>query len=270
MSGQLTAQQITDRIRADVESRGFSWADATVDTFKVGDPGTVVTGIASSWMATSDVIAAAAAAGCNLLISHEPTFWNHLDNLPAPEAHDEVYAEKMRLIEETGMVIWRFHDHNHFGFTRDPVFDALLDRLGFLPDTEGNSLYATTMVPGIPLSELAVRVEEALGTQNVRVIGDPAMPVHTVGYGGHTLDSCILWRDPADVTIVGEVREWDTFEYYRDAATLGVPRALIVIAHRQLETWGADALAGWLTELIPEVPVHAIDAVEPFRVVAAA
>lgn len=48
-----TAAQITTRI---VERTGIALPDPTVDTFKAGDPGTPVRGIAVTMMATLDVI----------------------------------------------------------------------------------------------------------------------------------------------------------------------------------------------------------------------
>src|SRR5205085_11211382 len=57
---ELTAQQAIDRIRGKV---GVAWRDTTVDTFKAGDPNTVVTGIATTVMATLPVLRKAADAG---------------------------------------------------------------------------------------------------------------------------------------------------------------------------------------------------------------
>src|SRR4051812_21784306 len=79
---QLTAQQVVDRIRAGV---GVPWRDTTVDTFKAGAPATVVTGIATTVMATVDVLRRAAAARQNLIITHEPTFYA-ADDGPGPRA----------------------------------------------------------------------------------------------------------------------------------------------------------------------------------------
>src|SRR4051812_24144076 len=73
---KFTAQTVIERIQKNV---GVPWRAQTVDTFKAGDPQTAVTGIATTFMATYDVLQRAAAAGKNLVISHEPTFYNHED-----------------------------------------------------------------------------------------------------------------------------------------------------------------------------------------------
>src|SRR5260370_934516 len=72
----LTAHEVTARIQEHV---GIPWMQQTVDTFKAGNPETEVKGIAVTMMATLDVLQRAAAAGQNLVIHHEPTFFNHQD-----------------------------------------------------------------------------------------------------------------------------------------------------------------------------------------------
>ena len=49
----LTAQRVVDRIKANV---GVPWRDTTIDGFKAGDPATSVTGVATTVMATMDVL----------------------------------------------------------------------------------------------------------------------------------------------------------------------------------------------------------------------
>ena len=73
---QLTAREVIARIQKQV---GVPWQSDTVDTFKAGNPDAPVSGIAVTMMATLDVLQRAAAAGDNLIITHEPTFFDHLD-----------------------------------------------------------------------------------------------------------------------------------------------------------------------------------------------
>jgi NIF3 (NGG1p interacting factor 3) len=108
----LAARDVIARIQGHV---GVPWQQETVDTFKAGNPDTEVKGIAVTMMATFDVLQRAAAAGQNLIITHEPTFYNHLDKPDDLEQkeNDPVLAAKRAFIEEHGLVIWRFHDHWH-------------------------------------------------------------------------------------------------------------------------------------------------------------
>jgi len=85
-----------------------------VDTFKAGDPDTPVTGVATTMMATFDVLKRAASEGANLVITHEPTFYSHEDKTESlEEANDPVWREKENFIREHRIVVWRFHDHWH-------------------------------------------------------------------------------------------------------------------------------------------------------------
>src|SRR5436190_8911271 len=103
-----TARQVVERIKAHV---GVPWSDPTVDTFKSGDPDTPVTGIATTMMATLDVLQRAAEAGANLVITHEPTFFSHLDDVKTLEQdRDPVYLAKQAFIRDHHLVVWRFHD----------------------------------------------------------------------------------------------------------------------------------------------------------------
>jgi putative NIF3 family GTP cyclohydrolase 1 type 2 len=72
----VTAQEIVDRIKKNV---GIDWSNDTVDTFKAGDPSTVVTGVVTTSMATLDVLQKAVKAGANLVISAAPTFYSRAD-----------------------------------------------------------------------------------------------------------------------------------------------------------------------------------------------
>src|SRR5678815_5880565 len=90
----ITAGQVIERIQKNV---GVPWRTETVDTFKIGNPDTVVKGIATSFSATLDVCQRAHAAGKNLLIVHEPTFYNHNDE--TANLSGEIYDTKRNFIE---------------------------------------------------------------------------------------------------------------------------------------------------------------------------
>jgi putative NIF3 family GTP cyclohydrolase 1 type 2 len=78
----VTAQQIVDRVKQHI---GVDWSSDDVDTFKIGDPSTLVTGVVTTSMATLDVLQKAVQAGANLVITAAPTFYSKAD-LSAPAA----------------------------------------------------------------------------------------------------------------------------------------------------------------------------------------
>src|SRR5207244_10895304 len=101
---RLMAREVITRIQQHV---GVPWSSDTVDTFKAGNPDAPVTGIAVTMMATLEVLKRAAAAGNNLVITHEPTFFTHLDkpDALAEGEKDPVLAEKRAVSEKQGLII---------------------------------------------------------------------------------------------------------------------------------------------------------------------
>jgi putative NIF3 family GTP cyclohydrolase 1 type 2 len=72
----ITAAEIVERVKKNV---GVEWGGDDVDTFKAGDPSTVVTGIVTTSMATLDVLRKAAQAGANFVVTAAPTFYTKAD-----------------------------------------------------------------------------------------------------------------------------------------------------------------------------------------------
>jgi NIF3 (NGG1p interacting factor 3) len=74
----MAAREIVELIK---KNQGIPWNDrSSRDTFKVGNPDTTVKGIATTMMTTFDMLKRANAAGLNIVITHEDTFWNDRDD----------------------------------------------------------------------------------------------------------------------------------------------------------------------------------------------
>ncbi|MEV7608588.1 Nif3-like dinuclear metal center hexameric protein [Microbacterium sp. NPDC089320] len=260
-----TTAQVLRRIHDDGARRGHVWTTPTVDGVVHGDDSRPLSGIAVTWMSTMPVLRAAADRGCDLVISHEPTFWHHRDE-PPTEAGAALHRRKQEWLDEHGMTVVRFHDHHHAMFDVDPVLDALFERFGWRDETVGPTLYGRSHVGPVDLRTLAGRIAQAVGEEAVRAVGDPDALVRTLGYGAHDLAGCLAPLRDAEAVLVGEVREWDAFEYFRDAAHFGLDASLIATSHRALENWASEPTVRWLAELVPEVAVLPIDTPAPFRV----
>ena len=74
----MTIQDVIDGILKEVQETPIK---GTVDTFKTGDPTREVTGIVTTFLASYEVIQKAVELGANLIITHEPTFNHHLDEV---------------------------------------------------------------------------------------------------------------------------------------------------------------------------------------------
>ena len=260
----LTARDVVERIKQHI---GVPWTEPTVDTFKDGDPATPVTGIAVTMMATFDVLRRAAARRANLVITHEPTFYDHLDKLDVLEAeHDSVTAAKRAFIREHRMVVVRMHDHWHRR-RPEPMAVNLARVLGWaryqVPDSEW--LYR---VPETTLAELAATIRRRLPAPTMRVVGDTALRVTEIalspGAAGFDTHRKLLQQDAVEVLVIGEAREWETVEYVADAVTAGRKKALIILGHIRSEQDGMDDFTRWLGTFVKEVPVTFVPAADPF------
>src|SRR5580693_1651835 len=263
-SGGLTARQVIERIQTHV---GVPWHSETVDTFKAGDPDTRVTGIATTMMATYDVLVRSAAAGKNLIITHEPTFYSHLDHTDAFEKeHDAVWVEKERFIKEHNLVVWRFHDHWHMMKPDGIMFGVVraLQWQKFQSATESNLF----VVPEMTVAQLAEQMKTRLGIHVLRYVANPEMKVTKValapGAAGPERHRKLLQRDDVEVLAIGEVPEWETIEYVSDAVSQGKKKALILLGHIPSEQTGMEYCAEWLKTFVSEVPVEFIPTKEPF------
>ena len=256
----LTAQQVVERIQKNI---GVAWRAQTVDTFKAGNPDTPVKGIATSVMATFDVLQRAAAAGRNFVISHEPTFYSHEDQTDSLSA-DPVFLAKQSLIQKNSMVVFRFHDHWHM-YRPEPMLTGFLNGLGWEKyRTEGQRFLT---IPKMSLEALTKHLQTRLKIGSMRVIGDPRLEVTKVayspGYAGGINAARGLNRE-VDVVITGEAREWEGIEYAQDLVAEGNRKAMIVLGHAVSEELGMAVCAKWLKTFITEVPIEHISAGEPF------
>jgi len=260
----LTAREVIERIQKNV---GVAWHTPTVDTFKAGDPATPVTGIATTMMATFDVLKRAAAAGDNLIITHEPTFYGHLDQTDElSKESDAVFATKRAFIAEHHLVVWRFHDHWHMR-TPDGIQTGMIRALGWKKYQNPNDDHLF-VVPETTVGQLASSIKERLGIRTLRVVGDPALRVTKLalnpGYPGFPAERHSLQRDDVEVLVMGEGLEWETIEYGADAAAEGKHKALIILGHIPSEQSGMQDCAEWLKGLVPGVRVDFIATAEPF------
>ena len=258
-TSRLTAGQVVDRIK---EHLGVPWRGGPTDTFKSGDTETPVTGIATTVMSTFDVIKRAAAAGRNMVITHEPTFWLGND---ATErfVNDSVYKQKVQFIRDNNIIVWRFHDHLH---ARQPDMSAvgLAEALGWTPYLSKNEPRVYVLPPK-RLRDLAKDAERRLRLPAIRVVGDPQATVSRAALmqGAAPFHAATVFPN-VDVIVAGEQREWEGVEYAFDANTAGQRKGLVLIGHWVSEDQGMRLCADWLKTFISEVPVEWVPAGDPF------
>jgi putative NIF3 family GTP cyclohydrolase 1 type 2 len=258
----LTASQIIDRIKAKV---GIPWMSETVDKIIAGSPDTPIKGIATTMMATLDVVRRAAGGGQNLVITHEPTFFSHLDTTDAL-GQDPTYQYKRDFIVKNNVVIFRFHDHWH-RMSPDGIATGMARELGWEKYADAKAR-REFVFPATPLSQFAKDIQDRLKIRAMRVVGDPSLPVTRVlanwGYANFTPGTQAFNRADVNVVVIGEAREWELVEYVQDQIAAGQKKALIILGHVPSEESGMKYCAEWLKTFVTEVPVTFVPAQEPF------
>lgn len=233
------------------------WVDRerTVDTVKAGDPTRPVRRAAVCWYPSVWDLRAAIAAGCDLLITHEPTFWEH-----GPE---EVYwrdkgpgIEKSRLLAESGLVVLRAHD-TWDNWPELGIRDswARFLQLGRLlregSDSRWTALYE---VPEQTLADFASHVARRvaeLGEEGVQVMGDRARTVRSAAVGvGCYVPDLEMVEAGADVLVCcfDGASYWSHRERCFEAGA-----AIVTVEHGSSEMPGLAALRDHLAEVFPSV-----------------
>ena len=258
-----TAAEIVQKIRQNI---GVPWAEQTVDTFKDGDSTTAVTGIAVTMMATLDVLQRAAAAGANLVITHEPTFYDHFDRIDVLEREsDAVTASKRAFIREHHMVVVRMHDHWHRRHP-DGIAVGMARALQWEPYRDSSEY--RYRLPETSLGALAATIRRRLNSPTLRVVGDSNQRVSRIalvpGAAGFDLQRHAIQPGDVDVLVIGEAREWETVEYVVDAVSAGQKKGMIIIGHIPSEQAGMEEFTRWLRTFVKDVPVTFVPAADPF------
>jgi putative NIF3 family GTP cyclohydrolase 1 type 2 len=237
----------------------------TVDTIKAGDPSTQVTGIAVTFMDTMEMLREAARRGDNLVITHEPTFYNHPDDV-SQFVNDPVYKEKLAFIKQHHMVIFRLHDAIHQQ-KPDPFPIALAGVLGWEKYVNPATPHVLD-IPAISLRDLVRQVQAKLQSHTLRVIGDPSMIVTHVslypGASGLAKHVFALNANEHEVLLAGDAQEWETVVYAQDAAIEGRPKALLLLGHKISEEPGMEVCAKELREVFPNTRIDHIPTPQPF------
>ncbi|MEB2775686.1 Nif3-like dinuclear metal center hexameric protein [Algoriphagus sp. D3-2-R+10] len=246
-----TVREVMDIFIAQVPNAPFP---QTVDTLKTGSKDQQVTGIVTTMFATITVIRKAIELKANFIIVHEPTFYNHLDEI-AWLGNDPVYQFKRKLLDENGIAVWRNHDYVH-SLEIDGVQAGVVNELGWDEYYEQN---AVLNLPQTTLGDLISHVKSRMNVPELRYVGDLSQKASKIllmpGAAGGRRQMEMIMKEKPDVLICGESPEWETPEYVRNANEMGEKLGLIVIGHSASEEGGSAFMAEWIKKNIPGIPV---------------
>jgi putative NIF3 family GTP cyclohydrolase 1 type 2 len=257
----MTVSQVINLIIAEVPGGPLN---DTVDTIKSGSGETPVTGIITTMFSTVAVIKTAIKMKSNFIIAHEPTFYNHPDDLNWVE-NNTVVKEKKELLEKNQIVVWRFHDYWH-RMKPDGILHGILWKTGWLANNPKEE--NVFQIPAQPLNEIIRSLKDNLRIPHLRYIGDLSASCSIIalipGAAGGQRQLQTMISAKADLIIVGEVNEWETPEYIRDSRALGKSVSLVVLGHDYSEEPGMEWLVQWLQPKLPGIRINHVPAGEPF------
>ncbi|HEX2186256.1 MAG TPA: Nif3-like dinuclear metal center hexameric protein [Chloroflexota bacterium] len=241
--------------------------DDTVDTFKCGDPQAEVRGVAVAWQSQWPALREAHAAGCNLFVTHEPTFYVHRDDDPGAFGDEQLRAKRAWLAE-VGMVVYRCHDvwdvMPEWG-----VRDSWARGLGLQGPPlaeDARRYYGLYRLEPQPLRELARRLATRVldvGQDHVQLVdpaGDGARTVARLAIGTGAacrVPAMAALRSPEgagpDALLVTD----DGMRFWADGSwAIDRDLPLLVVNHASAEEWGMRSLAAYLGAQFPSVPVR--------------
>jgi putative NIF3 family GTP cyclohydrolase 1 type 2 len=272
---RVTAQQVVEQIQ---KNQGAPWQAETLDGFKSGEPSTEVSGIATTAMATMDVLSRAAREKRNLVITLEPVFFSRTDGqgpAAAPPAggrgmagvspEDPVLLAKKEFIQKNGLVVFRYSD-NWRNRKPDPFATGLAQILGWTK-FQANGDPLRYEIPGMTIEALAAELASRLKARaGIRVTGDPKTRVRKIAMlpGVSPLAATMKVMPDCDLVVAGETREWESVEYAQDAVAAGQKKGLIMLGRVLSEEPGMSVCAEWLKKLIPGTPVRWLPAGDPY------
>lgn len=261
------------------------------DEYKCGDPEQECTGVVSALVPTVEVIRQAAALGCNLIVTHEPISYQTPD-FPEWKGRfpNKVYEAKQQLLKETGIVVWRDHDHMH-AHQPDSIFTGVIRYMGwedYYQPSEDPFIFPINL-PETTVGELAAYIKEKLKLNGLRYMGRDDDKITKIALVGHIYPNSFIpdridedgyYHDYSMVVIrhmeengiqaiiPGEIIEWTTLAYIRDGITQGKPMACYNIGHFNWEELGMKYAADWIKELLgEELPVHYVPTGDAFSYV---
>ena len=257
----LTAEAAVTRIQKEL---GGDWPSTGPDGFKAGDPSTVVKAIATTAMATLDVLKQAVKANANLVLTYEPTFYSRADGR-TPVTDDPVATAKRKFIENNALAVFRLRDHWQARKDNDMV-TALGAALGWSSHRvkSDDALYE---VPAATAEATVAAIRAKLNLRaGLRAVGDRKATVRRVLLFPGSMTAATMWQrySEVDMIVAGEVREWENTHYAADMFTAGEKRALVTIGRVVSEEPGMRACADWIHTVIKEVPARWIAVGDPY------
>ena len=260
-----------------------SWAGVRIeeattrDKVLYGDTDKECTGIVTTIYASPEVIRKAHDLGANLIIAHEALLWNHGDHREwLEESRNKTYLAKKKLLDDYGIIVWRFHDYIHSGIPHnggwiDGIFYGLAKVTGWDDAVINNEDISGALYLECPPTtprEVGILIKEKWNLTGIKCIGNMDAKVTKIMVCGHVSEggdsnSLIKKVDAENINLLLplELIDFTLAEYVKDSAELGFDRAILAPGHFNLEEPGMQYMEEWIHDAVKEnIPAKYIQA----------
>ena len=241
------------------------WARGS-DKFLFGDPDVDIKAVAVAWMASWPNLKRAADRGCNVFITHEPLYVGIANKFGVYSAgerlleEDDPWIAKGKWLEEQDMTVFRCHD-TWDDFPDIGIHGSWARWLGFTGEPRTQVMfYEVHDFPAKPFQALAREIlgkVKPLGQDVVLTMGDPDTRVSSIALGTGAITNYRLMDGlDADVLVLTDdgTRLWESAQWAEDTG-----KHLVIVNHATAEEPGMRALARYLQEQFPDIPVVPIE-----------
>lgn len=189
----------------------------TENVYAFGDPRTICRGVAVAWWPGPETMRQAAAAGLNLIISHEdpimvlPKPPLRANRMQIPDTFSvRANRERIRVMTEHNLVVHRHHwniDCAPWG-----IIGAFIEQIGWQSQVvHHENITWIVELPPVPLAELAARIKERLDVPFLRVASPKTdhiarrIGVAPGGYGQSTAYVAAFHSLGCDTVVLGDM-----------------------------------------------------------------
>lgn len=259
----MTIREFINGLKA---SMGIEWRETAIDVFLYGDPDIELKNVAVTMMATQAVLEEAVRQGCNLIITHEPLFYNHHHKFQHL-LEDEVYAAKEAYLRNHGLCVFHLHDNLHHA-SLDYITVGMMYKLNWDQYRTGDSFRHFRM-PGVKLGCILRDLDVNLEPTALKYIGDEDVAYENVivSWGFMMMENAVqlINRHEDCVLIAGETHEWEFAEYVHDAHQMDLRKAFVMVGHVASEEGGMAFFSDYLQEKFPALSIAYIKTNDLFK-----
>ena len=241
--------------------------ETTCDKIIIGNPEKEISRALVTWISSYDAIRHAAQNGYDIVITHEPTFWESPDDLSEMMDKDAGIAKK-KYIEDHDLVVLRCHDvwdiipeigvnwawPRFLGFVETPVA---------ISENKCQHRYDVQPMRFSELVEKITKKTAELGEPNLQIIGDKNAIVSKIGIGiGCATDPRITRDMGCDVSLVCDdgTTYWKHLQWAVDDN-----HPIIRVSHGTSEVPGMVTLAEYINKNLSDVSATHLPYVVPYR-----